>query len=228
MKNSPYSEIELLEIASKFKKHLKNHFSSIKSVCPGLDQDFIYRFKALYYEAQTHPLETQSDSFNQVFNLELKEFADQVRGLFPILRFYLNKAFPYDSNLWEAYGYCEIEKVVQDFSTLRKCIEGAVNLIHEKRSELKAVNCPEPTLDEIVCLSKRIADKHDELLEYLEKKEIRKTTYESRLNELFQLIKIVQQAASKSLQNDPESLKHWSFLPKEFIQKNPNLIPSNL
>jgi len=226
MKNSPYSENELLEIASKFKKHLKSHYSLIKSVCPSLDQDFIYRFKALYYEAQTHPLSSQSDSFDQVFNLELKEFADQVRGLFPILRFYLNKAFPYDSNLWEAYGYCEIEKVVQDFSTLRKCIEGVVNLIHDKRFELKAVNCPEPTLDEIVCLSKRIADTHNELLEYLEKKEIRKTTYENRLNELFQLMKVVQQAASKSLQNDPESLKHWSFLPNEFLEKDSNLIPS--
>ena len=143
MKNSPYSENELLEIASKFKKHLKDHFSTIKSVCPDLDQEFIFKFKALYYEVHLHSLNLSSDNLHQVFKLELEEFANQVRNLAPIFRFYMNKAFPYDSKLWEEFGYCELEKVVLDYASLRKCLEGVVKLINEKRSELKAVNCPE-------------------------------------------------------------------------------------
>jgi len=219
MKNSPYSENELLEIASGFKKHLKDHFATIKSVYPGLDQDFIYRFKALYYEVQAHPSELEADRLNQVFSLELKEFADQVRNLFPIFRFYLIKAFPYDSNLWEGFGYCEIEKAVSDYLSLQKCFEVSVRLINEKRAELRAVNCPEPTLDEIVRLSKQVVETHKELQEYLEKKESKNRAYKSRLNELFQLVKIVHEAASECFQNDPESLMHWTLPPnKQYIK----------
>lgn len=111
-----------------FKKHLKDHFDTIRSVPPGLDKDFIFRFKALYYEVQLHSSNPVADNLNQVFKLKLEEFADQVKSLFPIFRFYMNKAFPYDSKLWEAYGYCEIEKVVLDYSSLRKCLEGSVKL----------------------------------------------------------------------------------------------------
>ena len=217
MKNSTYSDNELLEIASGFKKNIKNHFATIKSVCPELDQDFIYRFKALYYEIQAHPIEQQSDSLNQVFNLELKEFADQVRNLFPIFRFYMNKAFPYDSDLWEACGYCEIEKVVHDYASLRKCLEGSVKLINDKRSQLRAANCPDPTLNEIIRLSKKISEAHDEILDYIDKKDIKNRTSKTHLNELFKLMEIVHNAATKCFQNDPQSLNYLTFPPKEQV-----------
>jgi len=216
MKNYPYSENELLEIASMFKKHLKVHYDTISSVCPEIDQDFIYRFKALYYEAQAHP-SLRNDSVNQVLDLELKEFGDQIRSLFPIFRFYMNKAFPYDSNLWEAYGYCEIEKVILDYSSLCKCLEGSVKLIKEKRSELRAAKCPDPILDEIVRLSKLTGDANKKMIENLEKNEIKNKINKVRLNELFKLMKIVHNAASKCFMNDPEPLKYLTFPCKEQI-----------
>ena len=211
MKNSPYTDIELLEIASEFKKHLKNNFDTLKSVYPDLDQNFIFKFKALYYEVHTHPADMEADNITQSFKQELKDFADQVRILVPIFRFYLQKAFPYDSNLWESYGYCEIEKVVKEYSTLRKCLEGCVKLINDKRAELRAANCPEPTLNEIIGLTKQVGYKHDNLVEHLEKIEIKNKAYESRINELFQLMEIVHEAASKNLQKNPESLKYLTF-----------------
>lgn len=218
MKNSPYTDNELLEIASEFKKHLKNHFSTIKSVRPDLDQNFIFRFKALYYEIHTQSAEKEATDVAQTFQLDLNDFADQVRTLFPIFRFYMQKAFPYESNIWETYGYCEIEKVVHDYSSLRKCLEGSVNLINEKRAELRAAKCPDPTLNEIVNLSKQIGYKHDELMEYLEKKELKNKAYKTRVDELFQLMEIVHEAASKCLEKDPESLKYLTFPPKSQIQ----------
>jgi len=218
MKNSPYTDNELLEIASEFKKHLKNHFSTIKSVRPDLDQNFIFRFKALYYEIHTQSAEKEATDVAQTFQLDLNDFADQVRTLFPIFRFYMQKAFPYESNIWETYGYCEIEKVVHDYSSLRKCLEGSVNLINEKRAELRAAKCPDPTLNEIVNLSKQIGYKHDELMEYLEKKELKNKAYKTRMDELFQLMEIVHEAASKCLDKDPESLKYLTFPPKSQIQ----------
>ena len=210
MRNSLYSDNELLEIAAGFKKHLKDHFTTIKSVCPGMDQNFIFRFKALYYEVHAQPLEG-TDSVSQTFKLELDAFADQVRNLFPILRFYMQKAFPYDSNMWEAYGYCETEKVVHDYSSLRECLNRSVKLINEKRVELKAANCPDPTLDEIKYLAKRVSDTHDEVLEHLQRKAKREEAYNNNLNELFKLMKLVHDAASKSLQKDPVSLKCLTF-----------------
>jgi len=220
MKNSPYSENELLEIASKFKKHLKDHFSTIKSVCPDLDQEFIFRFKALYYEVHLHSLNLGSDNLHQVFKLELEEFANRVRNLAPIFRFYMNKAFPYDSKLWEEFGYCELEKVVLDYVSLRKCLEGVVTLIKEKRSELRAVNCPEPTLEEIEQLSKKVSNTHDEILEHNEKQDIRNKIIQVRLNELFKLMVTVHDAATKCFQNEPDLLKHLTFPPKEALLRN--------
>jgi len=211
MKNSPYTDIELLEIASEFKKHLKDNFETIKSVYPDLDQNFIFKFKALYYEVHSHPSDPEHDSITQSFKQELNDFADQVRILIPIFRFYMQKAFPYDSNLWEGFGYCELESAVQEYSLLRKWLEGAVKILNEKRAELRAANCPDPTLNEIVGLSKQVGYKHEELMEYLEKKESGVKAYENRINELFQLMKIVHEAASKNLQKDPKSLKYLTF-----------------
>ena len=95
MKIYPYSENELLGIALKFKKHLKVHYNAIHSVCPEIDLGFIYRFKALYYEVYAHS-SLNDGSVNQALKLELKEFGDQVRSLFPIFRFYI---FPMKCNI---------------------------------------------------------------------------------------------------------------------------------
>jgi len=214
MKNSPYTEDELLEIASKFKKHLKDHIVAINNVCPDLNQEFIIKFKALFYEAQAHPF-NKGDNPTLDFKRRLEDLANQVRSLFPIFRFYMQKAFPYDSNLWKAYEYCEIEKVVRDYSLLRKCLESSVQIIDEKRSELRAANCPDATLREIEILSNQISEKQEEFLEYYKISELRKKMYENNMNELFNSMKIVDEAASRCFQNDPESLKNLTFPPKE-------------
>jgi len=215
MKNFPYTEKELLEIATYFKKHLKDHFDSIKKFCPGLDQEFIYKFKALFYEVQTLPLAPEEDPVVKEFKFKLDDLANQVNSLFPIFRFYMQKAFPYDSNLWEAYQYSEIEKAMRDYATLRTCLEGSVKIIDDKRAELRAANCPNPTLNEIVDLSKQISDKHEEYQEYIRNKDTRYKVYQNNLNELFKLMKMVNDAAAKCFQNNPEFLKKLTFPVKE-------------
>lgn len=215
MKNFPYTEKELLEIATYFKKHLKDHFDSIKEFCPGLDQEFIFKFKALFYEVQSPPLEPNADPVVTEFKLTLDDLSNQVNSLFPIFRFYMQKAFPYDSNLWEAYQYCAIEKAMHDYSALQTCLEGSVKIIDDKRTELRAANCPNPTLNEMVDLSKQICDKNEAYQEYLRNKEFRLKAYQNNLNELFKLMKMVHDAASKCFQNNPEYLKKLTFPVKE-------------
>lgn len=214
MKNSPYSEDELLEIASRFKKHLKNHYAAISTACPDLNQEFVSRFKALFYEVQAHAMESEDISI-QNFKIYLEDLANMVRSLFPVFRFYLQKAFPYDSDLWQAYGYCEIEKVVRDYALLRECLDASAKVIEEKRGELRAANCPDPTLREILSLSKQVSDKHEEWLEYLKIKELKKKVYQNNMNELFKSMKRVHKAASECFQNDPKSLESLTFPPKQ-------------
>ena len=217
MNISSYPERELLKIASDFKKHLKDKFPAMKSSIPGMDLGFIYKFKALFYEVQAHPWEPEADSVTYKYKLDLDTLTDQIRNFFLIFRFYLQKAFPYDSELCENFGYVAMEKVKHNFPELRVFLEKTVNLIDEKRSYLKAANCPDSTLDEIISLTKQINDLHDDLLKYVQKKESRNSTYQHNMKELFKLMEIVHEAASKSLQDDPESLKHLTFPSKEYI-----------
>ena len=217
MNISSYPEYELLKIASGFKKHLKDKFPVMRSGNTGLDQGFIYRFKALFYEVQAHPMEPEADNTTNKYKLELDGLTGQLRSFFHIFRFYLQKAFPYDSDLCEACGYVETEKVVRDYAALQIFLERTVNLIHEKRTFLRAANCPETILEEIISLSDQIKKVHEELRNYLQKKEMRNRSYQNNLKELFRLMEMVHEAATKNLQDDPESLKYLTFPPKEYI-----------
>jgi hypothetical protein len=212
-----YPEGDLLKIASQFKKHLKDGIPSIKKMNSGFDEGFVYKFKALFYEVHANPKEPESDNITYQYKLDLESLADQARSFFLIFRFYLQKAFPYDADLCQQYGYIEIEKMVQDYSALRTFLEETVQLINEKGSFLRAVNCPESTLDELKCLSVRITDVHEQFRKYLQKKEIKNKAYQNNLKELCRLMEIVNEAASQSLENDPESLRHLTFPPKEYI-----------
>jgi hypothetical protein len=217
MNISSYPDNELLKIASGFKKHLKDKFPAMRNNSSAMDQGFIYKFKALFYEVQAHPFESETDSVTYKYKLDLDEMADQVRSFFLIFRFYLQKAFPYNAELCETFGYVEMERVIHDYPELRLFLEKTVDLIREKRSFLRSANCPESTLEEIINLSNQINELHDEFLKYSQKREIKNRAYQNNLKELFKLMEIVDEAASKSLQNDPESLKLLTFPPKEFI-----------
>jgi hypothetical protein len=214
---SSYPEGELLKIASGFKKHLKANFSTIQSGYSGLDQGFIYKFKALFYEVQAYPTELEEDSIINKYKLDLEALTDQVRNFVLIFRFYLQKAFPYDSKIWEAYGFIEIENVIHDYSSLSTFLKETVKLIEEKRSFLRAANCPHSTLEEIMSLSKLISDENEEMLKHLQRKEMKNKAYQNNLKELFKLMEIIHEAASKSLQDNPESLKHLTFPRNKYI-----------
>lgn len=212
-----YPEGDLLKIASQFKKHLKDGIPTIKKTNSVLDEGFVYKFKALFYEVQANPKEPESDSITYQYKLDLESLADQARSFFLIFRFYLQKAFPYDADLCQQYGYIEIEKMVQDYSALPTFLEETVQLINEKRSFLRAANCPDSTLDELICLSFRFTDVDEQLKKYLQKKEMKNKAYQNNLKELCRLMEIVHEAASQSLQSDPESLRYLTFPPKEYI-----------
>lgn len=217
MNISSYPERELLKIASGFKKHLKDKFPAMRVGSSGLDQSFIYKFKALFYEVQAHPWEPETDNVTNRYKLDLDALSDQVKNFLLIFRFYLQKAFPYDTELCESFGYVELEKVTHDYTQLRLFLDRTINLINDKRAVLKIANCPESTLEEIISLSGQINKAHDEMLNYNQRKEHKNRLYQNNMMELFRLMEIVHDAASKNFKDDPESLKKLTFPPKEYI-----------
>ena len=218
MKNCPYSEEELLEIAQRFKKHLKQ-LVLIQGENPDLGQDFIYRFKARFYEAQAHahphPLDSEANRITSGLNRDLDLLISHIREAFKLFRYSIQKACPYDLEVWDACRYTNLERSSVDSSVFRKHLEEFLKLTNEKKTELLAAHCPTHDLDEIKKLSVQFYDKHDQLLEYIERKEIRNKVYKLHLAELFKLMEMVHNAASKNLQKDPEILKHLIFPPKE-------------
>ncbi|MEI7524433.1 MAG: hypothetical protein WCJ95_08900 [Mariniphaga sp.] len=217
MNISSYPERELLKIASGFKKHLKDKFPAMKGDSSGMGNDFIYKFKALFYEIQAHPWEPEAENLTAKYKLDLDALIEQLRNFLLIFRFYLQKAFPYDSELCESFGYVQVEKVTHDYAELRLFLERTLNLISEKRTFLRTANCPESTLEEIISFSNQITEVHDEMLKYSQKQELQNRTYQNNMKELFKLMEIVHEAASKNLQDDPESLRHLTFPSKEYI-----------
>ena len=215
MKTFPYSDDELLEIATSFKKHLKNNADCFRGAYPLIDHMFICRFKALFYEVQSHPAEPDIDSTVYQFQLELDVLKDQIKNFSLILRFYLQKAFPYDSGIWQAFGYCELEKVMRDYQSVRRFTDQSVDLINLIRSELKSANCPDTTLEEIEGLAKQFGSVHDDMAKYLERKESRNRAYRANLNELFKLMNTIHEAAYKCFINDPILLRKLTFPPKQ-------------
>ena len=217
MNISTYPDRELLKIASDFKKHLKDKFPIMKVSSSGLDNGFIYKFKALFYEVQAHPWEPDNDSITARYRLELDALTDEIKTFFMVFRFYLQKTFPYDAELCESYSYVEMQKAAQNYNELQSFLEKTKLLIEEKRSFLRAAHCPDCTLDEIIGLSKQFNEMVEELTKYIQKREIKVKAYQNNMKELFKLMEIVHEAASKSLRDDPESLKHLTFPPREYI-----------
>jgi len=217
MKDCPYSESELLEIAQRFKKHLKD-LMLVPGLDPELNQDFVYRFKARFYEAQAHahphPLDAAADQKALHLKEELEVLTEQIRSVFRVFRFNIQKACPYGSEIWDTYGYSNLEYAHLDYEAFQSYLTGFLKLANEKMDDLQAANCPTHDLEEIAVLAQLFNHKHEELAEYVERKEIREQVYNTNINELFKLMKMINNVASGNLHKNPETLKNLLFPPK--------------
>jgi hypothetical protein len=220
MKNCPYSEEELLAIAQVFKKHLKS-LSVIQDIYPELNQDFIYKFKARFYQAQVnahpdlHPLDAQADQNLHDLERELTNLTDRIRKVFQTFRYDIQKACPYGSEIWDQYGYSGLEGAIQNHSGFQNYLEGFIKLADEKRGELNSANCPTHHIDEIRDLSRQFTQKNEDLLEYIDRDKIRTKVIKNNLSELFKLMQIVDKAASRSFNENPGVLKYLVFPHKQ-------------
>lgn len=210
-KNFPYTESELLKIASRFNKNLKEHYQSLKGCSVELDHDFVFRFKAAFYESSICPVDQEVDKLTLKLHQELGKLINAAHNLFQNFRFYIQKAFPHDSRIWDPFGYCEVERATHDYDKLQECLDSFVKLIHTKKHELLAVNCPEASFNEITDLSNQIRGKHTEILKFTS---IKGSSNESRIysmNKLYKLMKIVHEAALNCLKDDPQSMEKLTF-----------------
>lgn len=217
MNISTYPDQEILKIAFGFKKHLKDKYLRTANNTTPLDEAFIYRFKALFYEVQTHHKTQESAEKTQKYLLTLEDLTDQARAYLIIFRFYLQKAFPYDSELSEQYGYVEMERIRQDHAEMRNLLEKTISIIHERNKFLVAAKCPDCTLEGILSLSNKISQVHDEMLQELQRAEEQKKTYQNNIKELFSLMEQIHTYASDNLKDEPEKLKHFVLPATNYI-----------
>ena len=211
MKKSPYSEKELLDLAFEFKKHLNKHFSALSEEFPELDLHFMDKFKALFYEARAYSNKISKDEYSEEALAELDELINQIKKLYLIIRFYLQKAFPYDYINWEQYGYCEAATLTSNHESLRVCFEGFIKLIREKRAELLSANCPFRTLDEMELLTNQFSDKYMHYLNQLEKIQNKTDSHHSDVEKLYQMMLQINNASVKCFENNPEILIKLTF-----------------
>ncbi len=217
MNISSYPDQEILNIAFGFKKHLKEKYlRSADNVMP-LDEAFIYRFKALFYEVQSQHKIQDSAQKTQSYLVSLEELTDQARAYLIVFRFYLQKAFPYDSELSEQYGYVEMERIKQDHAEMRSLLERTIAIIHERNKYLVAANCPDCTLEGILSLSNKINQVHDELLREMKRAQEHTNTYKQNIKELFSLMEKIHSYASDNLKDDPEKLKYFTLPSTNYI-----------
>ncbi len=203
----PYTESELLKIASRFNKNLKTHFTDLQGYSAELDSDFLFRFKAAYFKSRIRPAGLEVDLFAQKMHEELNSLINDVQIVFQDFRYYIQKAFPHDSRMWEAYGYCEVEHATHDYEELLHCLDDFIKLIRTKKYDLLAVRCPQKNFKEIEELYSKIQDKRREILDWDNKKS---TLHEARmnsLNKLYKLMRVVHKAAAARLKDDPEIME---------------------
>ncbi len=209
MNISTYPDQEILKIAFGFKKHLKDKYLRTANNVAPLDEAFIYRFKALFYEVQSQHKTHASEEKTQRYLLALEDLTEQARAYLIIFRFYLQKAFPYDSELAEQYGYVEMERIKQDHAEMRNLLEKTISIIRERNKYLAAANCPECTLEGILTLSNKISEVHDEMIQEEQRLNELNNNYKQNIKELFSLMEQIHIYASDNLKDEPEKLKYF-------------------
>ena len=210
-KNFPYTESELLKIASGFNKNLKGHIQELHGHSVELDRDFVFRFKAAFYESRIRPVDQEVDRLTQKLHQELGNLINAVHNLFQIIRYYVQKAFPHDSRLWESFGYCEVETAIHDYAKLHDCLDEFIKLINSKKHEILAVSCPETSFDEIEELYHKIEAKQQEILQINDMKGVSNETRIISMNKLYRLMQVIHNAAAVRLKNDPHTMEKLTF-----------------
>jgi len=194
MNYNPSSEKNILEIAQKFNKQLKKLLKN-KNENPGIDQDKILKFKALFYSAKFYEQTSKSNPEIEITTSVLKEEIEilgvRIKNLIKIFHFHFQTAYPYDSETWNGYRYSELEYAAMKHENFRKFLDNFMKLAYEKAEVLKATKSLKEDMEKIENLSKKFSEKHDELLLNIKRIENGIIIRRNYINELSELIRII-------------------------------------
>jgi hypothetical protein len=193
----PYSESELLRTATRFSKKLSEHLQKIEDHDPDLNEQFMQQFKAALELSITHP---QNKSFDErVIKLhdEIGKLILEIKKHVMNIKFYFQKAFPHDPEIWEQYGYCEFEQTSQNYFKLDNCIDHLLEMVKKREDELRRNKFHFETIAEVEKLKKNIKDKHDEIIDYCEENDAEDEERVAKLNNLYHLMQIIDASVRK-------------------------------
>lgn len=209
VKKYPYSDIELLKLASKFKSGIEIHYGKLESSLPDYGPDFRENYNRVYTEVR----EMKSDENQQERLSKLrKTIENEVKTavkLFASFRMYIQHAFPHDYRIWNKFSYCDFENAIKDYHKMLGCFNEFHEIVKDRKRELDAVHCPPQLYHDIESVREILHDLIDEN-DKLEKES--DTFIESRLsrmNELYYLMEIVHDSAENVFEDEADIIQKF-------------------
>ncbi len=213
LKIFPYSESELLRTAVRFDQKLQQHRSKIEDYEPELNDQFVQQFKNALERSITYPQDKNFDQQTIRLHAEMELLIEELKHYVANIKFYFQKAFPHDPRMWEQYGYCEFDETSHNYFKIQHCLAQLFEAIEQNRVVLKRVQFPFGSITDVERLKQNIGEKNDEIIDYYEESEQVDEERIEKLNELYRLMQIIDNAVRKYRVQHKGALKKL-ILPK--------------
>lgn len=211
MQTLDYPTEVIIEVADRFNRNLKKHFDKIKQFCPKMDQNFFFRFKALYYELQTtSPHQETADKINEL-NREIDDQIDHLKEVFIQVRYYFLRAFPYDTELLDQYSMFSCKADSDRRAQMVDCFMRFSQLIKNRSIELKIANCPLKLMDEVQRRSNALSRIYTEFQLHKQESDDRDKKFHAICSDLIELMVKINEAAKSCLKDNPEAMGLFSL-----------------
>jgi hypothetical protein len=155
------------------------------------------QFKTALENAVTHQQNKSLDEESVKLHDEIGKLILELKNHVIDIKFYFQKAFPHDPEIWGQYGYCEFEQTSQNYFKLDICLIHLLEIVKKKENELRRNKFQFEIIAEIERLKKNIIAKHDEIIDYYEENDTEDEERIVMLNELYHLMQIVDNSVRK-------------------------------
>jgi hypothetical protein len=210
-RNYPYSETELLKLASKFKAGIEKYSEKLEGELPDFEPNFRDNYNKVYSDARNtkddNSIKEQISELQKSIEAEVNLAVD----LFKSFRLYVQRAFPHDYRIWDKFSYRYFENASHDYKKMLSFFNDFQEIVQERKRYLDSVHCPDELysgIDTNRDLLHNMVDKNEKLLdELIGFNEMRL----AKFNELFYLMGVVRDTVENIFVDEPETIKMFAL-----------------
>lgn len=184
MKSFTMQEHELFNTALALMKNLNRLSEANELMEKPVPNNLATEFKNRLETAITFPYNRNFNQETQLLHAEADRIVQILKKQVSEVKYFLQKAFPHDSRIWEQYGHCEFEKVSQNFFKTLLCIDRLCLLVKQYRSLLFKLNFPFRLTAEIEQLANILLARNNEIIIWYETNDGENNERIERLNRL--------------------------------------------